>query len=149
MPTVVLILLLLGVAFVLYKFDLIKPPSAKAIEFAGTVDKVENDTVFANGYFLENGKPIPGKEDQKVNIEISVDSNTKLTRLAIKIPKGAQVFKIDDLEKEETATNLNIITADSMQNVLGIEAVLKQGSSNTKFVGRALIFRVPVFGNRN
>lgn len=119
---------------------------AKTYDFAGSVEKIEGSTVFATGFFSENGKPIPGKENQKESIEISVDSSTVLTRLAIKIPQGVTSFKIDDLEKEESLTDLETIKNDlSRGHVLGIETVLRKGDSNTKFIGKTLYFRVPIF----
>lgn len=115
-------------------------------EFAGSVETIEGNTIFATGFFSKNGKPISDKENQKESIEISVDSNTKLTRLVLKIPQGVTMFHINDLEKEESLTDLETIKNDSLRgHVLGIEAVLKKDHSDRKFIGRTLYFRVPVF----
>lgn len=115
-------------------------------QFAGNVNKIEGSVIFATGFFSENGKPIPGKEGQRESIEISVNSNTILTRLAIKIPQGATSFKIDDLEKKESPTDLEIIKKDlSRGHTIGLETVLKNGGGTGKFVGKTLYFRVPIF----
>ena len=118
----------------------------KTHEFAGSVERIEGNTIFATGFFSENGQPIPDKEDKKANIEILVNSNTKLTRLVLKIPQGVTMFNTNDLEKEESLTDLETIINDSLRgHILGIEAVLKKGRSDRKFIGRTLYFRVPVF----
>ena len=119
---------------------------AYTYEFAGSIDSIEGDTVFMAGFFSENGKPIPGKEDQEASIEILVDSNTKLTRLALKIPRGVTMFNTNDLEKEESLTDLETIKNDLLRgHIIGIEAVLKKSRADDKFIGRTLYFRVPVF----
>jgi hypothetical protein len=143
--SVILILLLGGAVFAAYKYGLVNLSDNQPVEFAGNVESIENNTIFASGYFLENGLPIPGNEDEAINVEISLDSNTTLTRLAIKIPAGTGSFNIDELEKSESATDLATITADSAEHVVGLEATLERGRSGNKFIAKRLYFRVPIF----
>lgn len=142
----ILLILLVIASFFIAGGIFLWPNQPDTHEFAGNINDIEDNTIFATGFFLENGKPIHGKEDQKSSIEILIDSNTELTRLAIKIPQGVTSFNTNDLEKEESLTDLVTITNDSNEHIIGIEAVLMNNGADNKFIGRKLYFRVPVFG---
>src|SRR3989338_7682968 len=93
LPVALVVIAGLALLFYFYKGD-----ASYSNEFAGNVNRIEGNTVFATGVFLKEGKPIPGKEEEIVPIEIMVDANTSLTMLSIKIPSGTGQFNIDDLE---------------------------------------------------
>ena len=122
--------------------------SSEVYEFAGTVDKIENGTVFANGLFLSNGKPIVGKENDFVSLQIKVDNHTKITRLALNIPNDVEVFNTKDLKQEESVVNLGTIEKDFLQShSMGIESLLRKDFFDNNFTAKSLYFRVPIFSN--
>lgn len=118
---------------------------SKTYEFVGSVNRIEGNTLFAKGFFLDDGTPLADEGQEGTEIKISVDSATQLTRLAIHIPRGAEMFNVADLVKEESATDLKIIASDLDEYILGLEAILKRRLVSTSFNGKSLYFRVPVF----
>lgn len=122
--------------------------SIKVYEFAGTVDKIENSVIFASGYFSNNEKTIVGKENNLISFQIKTDNNTKITRLALNIPTGVEVFNTKDLKQEELVVSLETIEKDSLQLYsIGVESLLKKGIFNNNYTAKSLYFRVPIFSN--
>ncbi|MCX6702060.1 MAG: hypothetical protein NTX96_02620, partial [Candidatus Zambryskibacteria bacterium] len=106
----ILILILILVVVILCSWVYFQ--STKVYEFAGNLNKIENGIVFIEGRFLKNNKPIVGKENEIISLQIKTDNNTQIMRLALNIPQGTGVFNIKDLKQEESAVSLAIIEKD-------------------------------------
>ncbi|MDP3763947.1 MAG: hypothetical protein Q8Q92_04950 [bacterium] len=122
--------------------------NTRVYEFAGNVDKIESGIIFASGRFLKNGEPVPGQEDNPVNLQIKTDNKTKITRLALYIPKGVSSFNTKDLKQTESAASLDTIQNDFTQSrSMGIESSLRKGFLDKDYTAESLYFRVPIFNN--
>jgi hypothetical protein len=132
-----LILVILGAVFIWFN-------EFKIYEFAGNVTRVEGDSVFVSGIFLEDGKPLTDSPTPS-EIEISVGPETKMERTGLKIPVTADMFNPDDLEKVVLETDLATVKHDSTQHTVGMEGTIKRGLFGAGFTGLVLNFKVPIF----
>ena len=142
----VILVLILAVAAVIFWYS-----SDRIVinEFAGNVVGVNESSITAQGTYIKDGIPVVQNNQDLVEVEISVDTNTRITRESFDIPENEEIFNPDELPKEVRQVGLDQMRLDAGITVVGL-IVRATGNiyGQKKFQALEITYRVPNFPDR-
>lgn len=116
----------------------------ESYSFNGNSVEAKDNTLIVKGLFDLGDKPNPQKE--MITVEVSVNAETKITRVALKIPNTTERFDPDKLPKEETQVNFSQLATDSKGATLGIHITSSEEMfGKKKFTAKEIVYKVPIY----
>lgn len=139
---ILVLVLLLGIGWYFYDSR-----QEKSYEFAGNVQKIEENILFVKGQTMRNNVFSPGLKE----VEVEITPDTSITRVTFRIPTSEElvttggVFKPSELPKEQTVGSLETLTSDIEETVVSIQIVSKRNIfGKTQFKASEIIYTVPL-----
>jgi len=132
------------------------PVKHESYEFHGNVDKIQGNTLFVRGVFMDkDGQPIlesaqdPSTSVKSVQIEVA--PSMQITRTALTLPTTAELkktngqFNVDDLKKSDSMVKFQAVADDFAKGTVSIYAKSAQNIFGVaKFTPSELSYRVGI-----
>lgn len=140
------ILVLSSVLWIIQSGILKNNPTSK--QFTGTLQSYQNNILTVNGVFTLTDKILDSQKSTK-NIQIVIDTNTKITQTLLTLPTHAELVKTggrfdpNKLIKTETVVDLATLQKDTKESAIGIFAKSNQNIyGKTSFTATEINYRV-------
>jgi hypothetical protein len=141
-PLIVFVALIISVFILINnKFNFFEP-----IYLSGNIKVLKTNYLIIEGG-RTNSEKVPlnlGPDLKAREFKIYFDNKTQFKRIALHIPNTTEMFKTDDLEKDETLVTIDVLTKDFSERTIGIFIKARRTFWGSLKIVEAE-YRIPVF----